>query len=100
MREAPQGRRANGATLRLAVRLEHGRVERGARRLSRPDHELKSRKIALAGVERSIEQRLALATGGFDTTGEHQGVPVHEQTVLDPMVEMANPQLLIDQRDQ
>src|SRR5262245_38471745 len=75
--------------LRLALGLEHGGVERLARRLARPDHELEGGKVALAGIERGGEQCLALPAGGFDAAGEHQRVAVHDQAVLDPEVEVS-----------
>src|SRR5215510_3736368 len=86
--------------LRLPLGLEHGGVERLARRLSRPDHELERRKVALAGIERGGEQCLALPAGGFDAAGEHQRMAIHDQAVLDPEVEVSDPHLFVDQRDQ
>src|SRR5262249_50632378 len=87
-----------GERLRLARGLEHGGVERLARRLAGPDHELERWIISFAGVERGREQRLALPAGGLDAPGEQQRVPVHDQAVLDPEIEMPDPHLLVDQR--
>src|SRR6266851_4385328 len=86
--------------LRLPLRLEHRGVERLARGLAGPDHELEGREVALAGVERGSEQRLALPARGFDAAGQHQRVAVHDQAVLDPEIEMPDPQLLIDHRNE
>jgi hypothetical protein len=47
--------------LRLPLSVEHGGIQRRARRLARPHHELEGREIPLAGIERGGEQRLALA---------------------------------------
>ena len=68
--------------------------------LAGPDHELEGREIALAGIERGDEQRLALPAGGLDAAGQHQRVAEHHHAFLGPQVEMADPQLLVDQRDQ
>ncbi len=57
-------------------------------------------EIALAGVERGAEQRLALLAGGFDAAGQHQRVAEHHDAFVGPEIEMADPQLLVDQRDQ
>src|SRR5262249_7366995 len=99
----PNGKRSAGRALRplrLALRLEHGGVERLARRFARPAHKLEGGEIALAGIERGAEQRLALPARGIDATGQHQRMPVHDQPVLTPQVEMPDPHLLVDQRDQ
>src|ERR1700730_4636277 len=87
-------------SLRLTLRLEHGGVERLARRLAGPDHELERREITLAGVERGAEQRLALTARSLDTARRDQGVAVHDDAVLRPQVEVPDPHLLVDQRDQ
>src|SRR5712671_3930764 len=79
----------------LALGLEHGGVERLARLLARPDHELEGREIALAGVERGSEHCLALPARRVDPAGQHQGVPIHDQAVLGPEVEMPDPHLLV-----
>src|SRR5436309_11926845 len=63
----------------LARGLEHRRLERVARRLAGPDHELERRIIALAGIERGRQQRLALPPGCFHAAGEHERVPIHHQ---------------------
>jgi hypothetical protein len=49
------------AGLRLPLGIEHGGVQRHARRLARPHHELEGGEIPLAGIERGGKQRLALA---------------------------------------
>src|SRR5690349_1647713 len=74
--------------LRLSLRLEHGGVERLARGLAGPDHELEGREVALAGIERGAEQRLALPARGFDPAGQHQRMAVHDQPVLRPQIEV------------
>src|ERR1700740_3502909 len=68
----------------LAGGLEHGGIERLARALAGPDHELEGREIAFAGVERGAEQRLALLAGRWNAAGEHQRMPVHDDAVLHP----------------
>src|SRR6266436_861114 len=95
-RSRREGTASSVRALGLSLGLEHGGIERLARRLTGPDYELKGGKITLAGVERSAEQALALATGGLHPAGEHEGVTVHDETVRKPEIEMADPQLLID----
>src|SRR5947209_9386939 len=75
---------------RLAGRLEHDGVHRLARRLAGPHHELERLVIALAGVDRGVEQHLALPSGGLDAAGEEQGVAEHDDAILVPQVEMPN----------
>src|SRR5581483_760914 len=82
---------------RLAGGLEHGRAERLARWLARPDHELEAGKIALAGFQRGLQQGLALRAGGRHAAAQHQGVAIHNDSVLRPKIEMADPELLVDQ---
>src|SRR6516165_7193765 len=84
----------------LAGGLEHGGLERLARALAGPDHELKGREVPLAGIQRGPEQRFALPARGRHAPGQHQGMPVHDDPVLRPEVEMPDPHLLVDQRDQ
>src|SRR6476661_7485533 len=83
--------------LSLAGGLEHGSVEGFARRLSGPYRELEGWIVALAGVQRRREERLALAAGSLYPTGQYQRMPVHDDAVLDPKVEMSDPHLLIDE---
>ena len=71
-----------------------------ARRLSGPYRELEGRIVALAGVQRRGEERLALPTGSLDPTGQYQRMPVHDDAVLDPKVEMSDPHLLVNERDE
>src|SRR5262249_55537283 len=90
----------SAGSLRLPLGVEHGGIKRSARRLARPHHELESGEIPLAGVERRPQQRLALPPRGFDAAGEHQCVSIHDEPVLGPQIEMSDPHLLVDQRDQ
>src|SRR5207248_10163944 len=80
--------------LRLARRIEHCGVKRLARGLAGPDHELERLEITLRGIERGIEQRLALASRDFDATGQQQRMTEHHDTVLGPHIEVADPELL------
>src|ERR1043166_4267219 len=89
-----------GTTLRLARGLEHRGVERLARVFAGPDHELKGLEIALAGLERCIEQRLALPAGALAPPRERHRRAEHDDAVVGPHVEMADPELLVDQPDQ
>src|SRR5690242_4743555 len=73
----------------LARGLEQNGVERLGRALAGPDHELKCLEVALAGIERGAERRLALRARGGHAAGEEQRVAVHHQPVGEPDVEMA-----------
>src|SRR5438105_6827681 len=85
------------ARLRLAVGLEHHRVDRLARRLAGPDHELECRVMAFAGVGGGRQHRLALLGGCGRPAGEDQRLAEHHQARLEPEVEMPDPELLVDQ---
>src|SRR3984957_3978444 len=85
---------------RLARGLEHGRVEGVGGAFSRPDHELERLEVALARFQRGSQRRLALRARGRDAAGEQQRVAEHDQPVLEPQVEMPDPELLVDLGDQ
>src|SRR3984957_7513423 len=85
---------------RLSRRLEHDGIERPAGALARPHHELEGLVVAFAGIERDAEHRLALRVGCGDAGGEHDGVAEHDDAVFEPGIEMADPELLVDQRGQ
>jgi Seven Residue Repeat len=87
-------------TLRLSGGLEHNGVHRLACRFSRPDHELKSRVIALASIERTAERRLALPVRHRNAADQQHGMAKHHHSALRPNLEMADPQLLIDGGDE
>src|ERR1700693_727619 len=92
-------RAAHGASS-LACGLEHGGIEGLAGSLAGPDHELEGREIALAAIERGPQQSFALPARGFHAARQDQRVPVHHDAVLGPQIEMPDPHLLVDQRDQ
>src|SRR5260221_11949997 len=83
---------------RLSRGLEHDGIQRLAGALAGPHHELEGLVVAFAGIERDAEHRLALAIGRSDAGGEHDGMAEHDDTVIEPSVEMPDPELLIDQR--
>src|SRR5262245_3226299 len=84
-----------GNCLCLAGCLENGGVERLARRLARPQHELEGREIAFAGIDRGGQHRAALLARGLDPAGQHQRVPEHHHSIARPQIEMADPHLLV-----
>src|SRR5262245_58054425 len=88
------------APSRLPGCFEHRGVERFSCGLAGPDHELEGRKIAFTGIERRPKQRLALFARGLGATCEHEGVSKHHNALGHPMIEVADPEALIDQRDQ
>src|ERR1044071_3641948 len=81
--------------LSLARGLEHRGVEGRAGLLAGPNHELEGREIALAGVQRAGQQRLALLAGRLDAAGKHQRMAEHHHAVGGPEVEVPDPQLLV-----
>src|SRR5690606_41038997 len=90
----PQGYRSG-----LPFGLEHGRGQGLAAVLARPDDELEGLVVALTSLERGAEQGLALALGG-DGAVEHEALTEHDQTFARPNVEMSEPKLLVDLRDE
>src|SRR5262249_10081202 len=84
----------------LAGRLEHDGVDRLAGGLAGPQHELERLVVAFARLERGAERGLALRPRRPDAAGEQQGVAVHDQTVVEPQVEVADPELLVHAGDQ
>src|SRR5262245_10809391 len=85
--------------LSLARSVERGGVERLARRLAGPNDKLESRKVALAGIERALEQRAALFARRLHAAGQNQRVTEHRHAVLGPEIEMTDPHLLVDKGD-
>ncbi len=67
--------------------------------LAGPQHELKGLVIALARFQRRPEQCLALARMGLGAR-EQQAMAVEQHPVLLPQVEMAEPELLVDEREE
>src|SRR5579862_6377062 len=82
---------------RLSRGLEHDRIERLAGFPAGPHHELEGLVVTFAGIERDAEDRLALGVGRGNAGGEHDGVAEHDDTVIQPRIEMADPELLVDQ---
>ena len=69
-------------------------------RLAGPDDELKGLIIALAGFDRRGEHRFELRGAGLDPFGQKQGVPIHDDALGLPEVEVADPELLVDERQE
>src|ERR1700730_10349547 len=84
--------------LRLPGGLEQARFQRLAGTLARPKHKLKRLVMAFAGIERDAEQGLALRVRCRDAAGEDEGVTKHDDAVIDPDIEMSDPELFIDER--
>src|SRR4051794_286503 len=77
--------------LRLALGIEHRRAHGFGRALAGPDHELKCRIIAFAGVNGAPQHALALRGRGADPARQHQSLTVHDHAGVDPDVEMPDP---------
>src|SRR4029079_3456323 len=88
------------APLCLPGCFEHRGIERFTRGLASPNHELEGRELAVAGLERRAEQRLALLARGFGTAREDEGMAKHHDALGHPVVKMTDPEALIDERDQ
>src|SRR3990170_6873369 len=95
----PRAAGRRGSVSCLSLRLEHRGGERIFRRLARPQYELEGLIIALAGLKGSLKKRLALADMGVGAC-EQKSVAVEQEAVFLPQVEMAEPELLVDQRHQ
>src|SRR5262249_24720185 len=60
-----------------------------------PHHELECRIVALAGIEGSRQQHLALPARRFDPASKQQRMAKHYQPVARPEIEMSDPQLSV-----
>src|SRR5271165_3920314 len=83
-----------------AARLEGGEGDRLARGAIGPEHELERLIVRLAGGDRRFHHRRALGVARAGPAGEAQRMAEHHQVLLPPKVEMAEPELLVDQLDQ
>src|SRR5579884_3122440 len=83
----------------FAVRIDQGRGDRFARRLPAPQHELEDRIEALALLDRSLRNRLRLleAQALIPTRVEDRRMAEQHESGTGPHLEMAEPQLLVDQ---
>ena len=66
-------------------------------RAIRPQDELERLEIGLAGVDGRLDHRAALRVARSRPAGEAQGVAKHHDILLAPQVEMAKPQLFVDE---
>ena len=85
-----------GASLAL---IDH-RCRRFGSRLTGPDHELEGRIVAVAGFERSVDQAFALLGRRADGAAQQQAVAVDHLAAVGLHLEMAEPELLVDDVDQ
>src|SRR5581483_10633599 len=72
---------------RLAFRLEHGGGERLPALLAGPDDVLEGLVVALAGLERRLQQGLALVRRG-ERAVQHQALPEHDEAFVRPQIEV------------
>ncbi len=68
--------------------------------LAGPDHELEGLIIFLAGLDRDLDQRLALVRARRRAACEHKGVAEHNGVLARPEIEMPHPHLRIDAADE
>src|SRR5690606_39999715 len=101
---APCGHRATCSTarrllraaraLRLAGRIDQGRVERIARLLVAPQHELERGVEPVALGNRALYRKLRHRQAEQPVFAEHQSVAVEQDAAVRPDVEMTEPELL------
>src|SRR6185312_13343811 len=84
----------------LAGGLEHGGVDRLAGALAGPNHKLERGVIALDRVDRTLKLRLALASARIRAASEQKRVPEHHHALVRPQVEMPDPKLFVDDRQE
>src|SRR5277367_335104 len=85
---------------RVAVGLEHRELERFLGAAAGPEDELESLIMFLARRERRVDDRAALQIAGLRAAGKAMGVAEHDDVLLAPEIEMAEPQLLVDHLNQ
>src|SRR3954469_23155780 len=85
----------------LALSLDQGRRDRLLRSLAGPEDELEDRVEALAFLDRRLDQGLGVAEGeGAALVAFEQGrVAEEDEAAVRPQLEMAEPELLVDQPD-
>ena len=88
------------AGTRLADRFQHGRGQGVVRRLAAPQHEHEGGKIALALVQRHLDQVLDLPGRGSGAGSQQKRVPEHHKSAFGRIVEMPEPQAFVDQSEQ
>jgi hypothetical protein len=75
-------------------------VERVARLLVAPQHELERRVEPVAFGDRALDRELRHLQAEHALAAEHQPVAVKQHPAVRPDVEVAEPELLVDQREQ
>src|SRR5271163_2117577 len=88
--------RERGNPSRVAVGLEHREIERFLGAAAGPEDELERLIMFLARRERRVDDRAALQIAGLRAASEAMGVAEHDDVLLAPEIEMAQPQLLVD----
>src|SRR3954463_669554 len=85
----------------FALGLDQSRGDRLLRSLARPQHELEDRVEALAFLDRRLDQGLGMAEGEGAAIVAFQegGVAEEDEAAVRPELEMAEPELLVDQPD-
>src|ERR1700741_1844060 len=80
-------------------RIDQSRGDGLARRLAAPQHELEQGVEALAFLDRRLAARLGLLEAHRFALADQRGVAEHDQARSRPELEMAEPQLLVDEAD-
>src|SRR3569623_1555044 len=85
----------------LALCLDQGRCNRFLRRLAGPENELEDRIEALALLDRGLDQGLGVAKGEHSAlvAFEQGRMAEEEEARTRPELEMAEPELLVDEAD-
>src|SRR5690606_21747929 len=84
----------------FAYRFEHDLAERVRGALASPYHELEGLIVEIAGIGGRAQQRLALLRADFSPARQQVRIAEQHHALVIPDVEMADPELLVDERDQ
>ena len=83
-----------------ALGFKHDRADRLGSGFAGKDDKLKSLVVAFACAHRAGENSLTLMAVQLGPAGEQNGMPEHDHSVARPNVEVPDPELLIDERDE
>src|SRR5690606_3593414 len=95
----PGATRVSGARLSLTLGVEHRGDQGLSTFLSGPDDELEGLIVPLARLQRRLQQGLYLRRR-CQRPVEHEAMAEHDQSFLGPKIEMAEPKLLVDLRNE
>src|SRR6202023_1880022 len=94
-------KRVPGASMSgAALGFKHDHADRLGTGFAGPDDKLKSLVVAFACAPRAGQNGLTLIAGQLGPAAEQNGMSEHDHPVIRPNVEMPDPELFIDERDE